>query len=82
MYTTSRYSSSSARSFAKKTALENGELYVARGKKTIFRLVFLARKMGEEFIAVVEDGSNESFNISLIKVNPDGGWNWCDTKVK
>lgn len=76
MFTTSRYSSTKTRELAKKLAIENKEIYVARGKKTIDQLVQLARKKGEEKIAVLEDNSTK---IAIITIDELGRWKWIDS---
>lgn len=73
MFTTSRYSSTKTRELAKKLAIENKEIYVARGKKTIDQLVQLARKKGEEKITVLEDNSPK---IAIITIDELGRWRW------
>ncbi|MBI5228168.1 hypothetical protein HY988_06270 [Candidatus Micrarchaeota archaeon] len=77
MITTSRYATSETRKHAKKLGTENGERYLARGKKTIRQLVEWARKNGEEFITILEEKDKQPAEILKIKVNEVGDWSWA-----
>lgn len=77
MYTTSRYSSKKTREFAKQRALESGESYVSRGKKSIDRLAFLSRRAGEKFLHVVEEEKGMPAKISTIEIDEKGAWKWA-----
>ena len=81
MMTTSRYSSEATRRFAKDLAKENGERYIARGKKTIDELAVLARKSGEETITIIEERGKKPALASRIRIDEQGCWRWEEERL-
>lgn len=77
MFTTSRYASEETRLLARKMAGEKGEMFFARGKKTIAQLVAMARRLGEKEITIVEDSKPPS--LAVIAVSETGAWAWKAT---
>jgi rRNA maturation protein Rpf1 len=80
MFTTSRYSSEGTRKVAGRIAKENGEPYVARGKKTIDSLVEEARRCGESTLNIIEERKGEAAIISTIRIDEMGKWAWAGEK--
>lgn len=77
MFTTSRYAGPETRRTARKLALEAGEPFVARGKRTIAQLVALARRSGEERISIVEERRGKPGGTAVIRVSASGKWEWA-----
>ncbi len=71
MITTVRYAHKTVIDIAKELAKKKNELYVARKKKTIRKLAWLARKLGEEEIKII--GHKKS---RVLKINELGEWAW------
>lgn len=57
-------------------AKENGERFLARGKRTILQLTAFARRMGEEQISILEEQDKNAGPVVIIKVNEIGEWAW------
>lgn len=70
LVSTPRYAGSDARGFAKSLALASGSRYCARSKKTVDALASLARKRGENTLALFSGKE-----ISFISVSPSS-WEW------
>ena len=81
MITTSRYASLKTRTLAKSMADENGEIYVARGKKTIDALAAYARRVGEGRITLIEEKGGIAHTLALIDVDARGGWSWTEERL-
>jgi len=83
MFTTSRYASLQTRKYAKGIAKEKDESYFNRGKHTISELVEKARKMGEEYIHIIEEKDKKPAVISTLIINEIGEWKWIsEEKIK
>lgn len=76
MFTTSRYASAETRGLAQKLALERGELFLSRGKRTVAEIAEFARKNGEALVSIVEEDNGKPARICRIKVDELGGWAW------
>lgn len=69
---TARYAGKKTREFAEAFAGSSGSAYCARGKKSVENLVSLARRKGENTLALVSEG-----RISFISVS-SSDWGWKD----
>lgn len=76
MFTTSRYATVATRRLAKSMAADAGQVYIARGKKTIDELALEARRLGDGTLAVVEEHKGAASVIARISIGPDGSWAW------
>ncbi len=74
--TTGRYADEKTRVFAKSFANATASVYCARGKKTVEKLASLARRKGENTLALVSEAE-----ISFISVSAHG-WKWKDEILK
>ena len=82
MITTSRYCSKETITLAKNLAKENNEKYISRAKKSIEKLVYLSRILGEDKILIVEEESKKPQKILTIKLDAFGKWNWDSNEIK
>lgn len=87
---TARYAGEKSRKFAQAFASASGSVYSARGKKTVEKLVSMARKKGENTIALASEKSQKReeknrripiFEISFISVSASG-WEWKNEILK
>lgn len=76
LVSTSRYASEAARRLAKSLANLTGSSYLARGKKTIERMVAEARKKGSKRVAIIFENARQPSSIGFIEVLVDGEWRW------
>ncbi len=81
MMTTSRYASAQTRGIARGMALEAGERYVARGKKTISQLAALARKAGDGQVGIVEEKGGRAALVAFLRVDELGRWAWAEERL-
>ncbi len=84
LVSTARYAGEKSRDFAQAFASASGSVYSARGKKTVEKLVSMARKKGENTIALISEKLQKReeknrripiFEISFISVSASG-WEW------
>ncbi len=78
MITTSRYASSSLRTYARALSSILHTRYIARGKKTIDELVWFSRKIGDGRIIILKDPQTLEF-ISLDEIMK---WKWLGERVE
>ena len=81
LVTTSRYSSSNTRAFAKKIAIAFKSRYIARGKKSIDSLVSFARRNGDSRICIFVEKDSLPAHLEFISVKPNETWVWEKEKV-
>ncbi|MGV8084905.1 MAG: hypothetical protein ACP5N9_01490 [Candidatus Bilamarchaeum sp.] len=76
MITTSRYASKETKDEAKKIAQKRAEKYIARGKKTIEKIVESARRSGEHKVLILEEKNNKPLKLSILQIDELGRWKW------
>lgn len=73
--TTSRYVRKAVRAVAAEFAKSRKSVYIARGKRTIRRLVESAWRNGHDKIALVREGKG-SITVDEIEIDCWGKWRW------
>ena len=81
MITTSRYASSGTRAMARLMASGSGDVFTARGKRTVEQLVSLARKKGDERITIIEERDGKPSVAADITIDEMGRWRWAGEKA-
>ena len=76
MWSTCRYASLQTRETAEKLARSTGSRYVARGKKTILQLAFLARKSGSHAVNLVFQQGGCPYWVMRLDIQPSGAYRW------
>jgi rRNA maturation protein Rpf1 len=81
MITTGRHASQATKDAARAAALRMGERYEARGKKTMDRLAFEARRLGEATVGVVEERAGKPPRMAVAEVDELGRWRWAEERL-
>ncbi len=76
MYTTSRYAKAETRKLAREMARRDDQQYISRGKKSLWDIADLARRIGDEEVLVLRQERGKLASISRMKILNGGGFIW------